>query len=115
MSKNKSIGMGFQTPKETCEDPNCPFHGSLKVGGRTLTGTVISDKMSKSVTVSFERRIYVQKYERYAKEFTKLKAHNPDCIRAVKGDNVTIVETRPLSKTKNFVVVRVNKPEATTE
>jgi len=107
MKTKKSVGMEIPFPKDKCEDPNCPFHGSLKLRGRTFVGTVISDSMSKTVTIEFERRVYIPKYERYARKFTKIKAHNPDCIKAVKGDLVKVVETRPLSKTKNFVVVEV--------
>ena len=97
--------MSIASPKETCDDKNCPFHGNTKVRGRTFVGFVKSDLMSKTVAVEFERREYVPKYERYAKKFTRIKAHNPDCIAAQKGDLVKVIETRPLSKTKNFVVV----------
>ncbi len=49
------------------------------------------------------------KYNRYIKKRTKLKAHNPSCVNANKGDVVTIMECRPLSKTKKFVVLEVKK------
>ena len=102
--------MGFESPKEKCEgDLNCPFHGSLKIRGRTFTGTVIKRNPHKTVTVEWPRTSYIQKYERYEKKRTRIKAHNPLCINAVIGDKVTIVETRPISKTKNFVIVKVNK------
>ena len=97
--------MSIASPKETCDDKNCPFHGNTKVRGRTFVGFVKSEKKKKTVAVEFERREYVPKYERYAKKFTRIKAHNPDCIAAQKGDLVKVIETRPLSKTKNFVVV----------
>ena len=75
--------------------------------GRTFTGTVISDKMSKTVTVEWERSKYISKYERYEKRRSKVKAHNPDSINAKEGDIVKIEETRPLSKTKHFVVTEI--------
>jgi small subunit ribosomal protein S17 len=75
--------------------------------GRTFVGNVISDKMSKTVTVEWERRVYVPKYERYEKKKSRVKAHNPDEIGAKKGDVVKITETRPLSKTKNFIIVEI--------
>ena len=91
--------------KTECADKNCPIHGSLRTRGRSFVGRVISSKMSKSVTIEFERRYHVPKYERYEKRRTRLKAHNPECISAVEGDVVKVVECRPLSKTKHFVII----------
>jgi len=79
----------------------------LKIRGRTFVGTVISSKMQKTVTVEWERRHYLKKYERYEKRRSKIKAHNPPLINAKEGDVVKIMECRPLSKTKNFVVVEI--------
>ncbi|MBT3324350.1 30S ribosomal protein S17 [archaeon] len=110
MTNKKSVGMGFELPKEKCEgDLSCPFHGSLKLRGRTFAGTVIKRNPHKTVTIEWPRTSYIQKYERYEKKRTRVKAHNPSCINAQIGDKVTIVETRPISKTKNFVIVKVNK------
>lgn len=89
----------------SCADKNCPKHGSLSIRGRTFVGKVISSKMSKTVNVEWERRVHVPKYERYMKKRTKVKAHNPECIAAKEGDTVKIGECRPLSKTKQFVVL----------
>lgn len=75
--------------------------------GRTFEGTVISDKMNKTVTVEWEGRKLVPKYERYMKRRTRVKAHNPESIDAKTGDKVRIKETRPLSKTKNFIVTHI--------
>ena len=96
-------------PKVKCTDKACPFHGSTKLHGRTFKGLVISAKAPKTVTVVRERRYYLRKYERYEKRRTKLLVHNPGCINAKPGDEVIIKETRPLSKTKHFVVVEVVK------
>lgn len=102
----RSLGIkGIKTPKEECNDKNCPFHGSLRVRGRMFKGRVISDKMHKGVTIKFQRIYKLPKYERYARKTTKLKAHNPECINAKEGDTVIIMETRPISKTISFVVV----------
>jgi small subunit ribosomal protein S17 len=76
----------------------------LSTRGMRFTGTVISDRMSKTVTVEWERRKYVPKYQRYEKRRTRVKAH--DETGAKIGDRVELVETRPISKTKNFLVVR---------
>lgn len=82
---------------------------NISTRGRTFTGIVTSDKMSKTVTVEWERRKYIPKYERYQKRRTKVKAHNPQTINAEKGDIVIIMETRPISKTKNFTVISIVK------
>jgi len=97
--------------KETvvCSDRNCVTHNGMSVRGRTFTGLVISDKMTKTVRVEWPRRHYLQKYERFEKRRTRVMAHNPECINAKSGDRVLIGECRPLSKTKNFVVLEVLK------
>jgi len=74
--------------------------------GRMFTGTVVSDKMARTVIVAWERRHYVPKYQRYERRYSKVKAHNPAEIDAKKGDTVTVMETRPISKTKNFIVIK---------
>lgn len=73
--------------------------------GRSFVGTVVSDKMAGTVVVAWKRRIYVPKFERYAVKTSKVKVHNPDSISAKEGDVVKIVQCRPISKTKNFIVV----------
>jgi len=78
---------------------------SIKLRGRTFVGTVISSRMQKTVTVEFSRKIMLPKYERFTKKRTRIKAHNPDNIKAEDGDIVKIMESRPISKTKNFVIV----------
>ncbi|MCD6464614.1 30S ribosomal protein S17 [Candidatus Woesearchaeota archaeon] len=90
-----------------CKDVNCPFHGKLTVHGRVFKGVVTSAKMHKTVTVKWERKYYLQKYERFETRFSKVKAHNPDCVKAKEGDIVLIQECKPISKTKHFVVIKV--------
>ena len=97
---------------KNCNDQNCPFHGTLKVSKRTLTGIVSSAKMRRTVDVKREFRILLKKYERFAKRYRSVKAHNPDCINAVEGEFVTIAECRPLSKSKHFVIISKGKTEA---
>ncbi len=79
----------------------------MSIRGKTFTGKVVSAKMHKTVVVEWERRVLIPKFERYEKRKSKVKAHNPESINAKEGDLVEIKETRPLSKTKNFVVVKV--------
>lgn len=77
---------------------------ALSTRGRTFVGTVISNRMSKTVTVEWDRKKFVTKYQRYEKRRTRVKAHDPLGLQI--GDVVEIVETRPISKTKNFLVTR---------
>ena len=107
----KSIGFGIenlpQKDSNLSEDENCPFFGKISVRGKTFEGTVISDSMNRTVSVSFDRYEKSTKYERYFKKTTKLLAHNSDAIKAKKGDRVLIGETRPISKRKHFVVLKI--------
>lgn len=89
---------------ETCKDQHCPAHGTVKVHGRIFTATVQSTRASRTAIVAWERRYNVPKYERYERRKTKLNVHNPDCIDAKAGDIVHIIECRPISKTKHFVI-----------
>jgi small subunit ribosomal protein S17 len=91
--------------KQECTDKNCAIHGKVRGRGRVFTGVVRSAKMQRTITFEFERRYYLPKYQRYEKRKTRVKAHNPDCINAKEGNTVRIMECRPLSKTKKFVVI----------
>ncbi len=105
----RDIGLDVQPPEETCDDPNCPFHGTLPVRGQVFSGIVVKDKMTRSVVV---RRILerdVPKYERREKRKSSIAAHSPPCLKVKAGDRVKIAECRPLSKTKSFVVVEVTR------
>jgi small subunit ribosomal protein S17 len=101
----KNIGIGITAPEKACTDRNCPFHGTLKIHGRLMVMEVVSAKAYKTATVEKERKAFVKKYERLEKRRTKIKVHNPECIAAQAGDHVKIAETRPISKTKHFVIV----------
>jgi len=79
----------------------------LSLRGRSFVGTVISARMQKTVTVEWGRRHLIKKYERYEKRRSRVKVHNPENINAKEGDVVRIMECRPISKTKNFVIVEV--------
>ena len=75
---------------------------------RTLTGRVVSDKMDKSIVVLIERRVKHPMYGKYVSKSTKIKAHDEknDCKE---GDLVTISESRPISKSKNWTLVKVEE------
>ncbi|NJL44221.1 MAG: 30S ribosomal protein S17 [Nitrosarchaeum sp.] len=63
--------------------------------------------MMSTVSVEWTRRLYIPKYERYLIRKSRVKAHNPAQIGAKVGDRVRIVETRPISKTKKFLVTEI--------
>lgn len=75
-----------------------------QVRGKTLTGTVVSDKMDKTVVVSVKSYVKLPKYGKYVSREKKFKAHDPENKCKV-GDKVFIKETRPISKDKHFIVV----------
>ena len=104
-SKARDIGVDVTPPTKTCNDPCCPFHGKISVRGMILVGTVVTDKMDKSAVVLHNKMRYLPKFERYEKKTSKYTAHNPPCIAAKKGDQVTIMECRPISKTKAFIII----------
>lgn len=104
-TESRNIGILVEIPKQECTDANCPFHGNLSVRGRQFTGTVVSARMRKTAVIEFDRLNFLKKYERYEKRRTKLKVHNPDCVNAKDGDIVKVMECRPLSKSKNFVII----------
>lgn len=89
---------------ETCNDHHCPKHGTVRVHGRAFTATVLSTRAQKTAIVEWERRYHVPKYERYERRVTKINVHSPDCIDAKAGDIVRIIECRPISKSKHFVI-----------
>lgn len=103
------IGIEVPEPDSICNDPNCPFHGTLPVRGQVLEGVVTSYKADRTITVERSYYKFINKYERYEKRNSKIKAHKPDCINVNIGDTVKIAECRPLSKTKNFVVVGIKE------
>ena len=92
---------------KTCSDINCPVHHGLRTHGRAFDGTVTDAKSAKTATVQWQRKQYLPKFERYQNTVTRVHVHNPSCIDAKKGDIVRIVECKPLSKTKHFVVTEV--------
>ncbi len=74
---------------------------------KTLKGTVVSDKMDKTVVVAVTRFVQHPKYKKYYKITKKFKAHDENNTHKV-GDIVELRETRPLSKDKRFIVVADN-------
>jgi small subunit ribosomal protein S17 len=73
---------------------------------RTYVGRVISNKMDKTVTVLIERKVKHPVYGKYVTKSTKLHAHD-ETNQINEGDVVEIAETRPMSRTKTWAVLRV--------
>ncbi len=107
----KMATLALKKPKKSCEDKNCPFHGSLRIRGRVLDGVVISAKMDKTVVVRRDYQLYVPKFRRYERRHSHINAHNTPCLDTQEGDRVRIAECRPVSKTVSFVVVEKMEAE----
>ena len=73
---------------------------------KTRTGLVVSNKMDKSVVVSVERKVKHPIYGKFVKKTTKFMAHDEKNDCGI-GDTVLIMETRPLSKNKNWRLVQI--------
>ncbi|MCW1296294.1 MAG: 30S ribosomal protein S17 [Candidatus Parvarchaeota archaeon] len=101
----RNIGINVKVPTKECTDRNCPFHGKLRVRGRMFEGKVIGSKPAKTAIVEWRYFRYLKKFERYEGRKTRVYAHNPSCINAKEGDRVRIMECRPLSKIKKFVII----------
>lgn len=80
--------------------------GNSTQGGKFLEGVVIKRAMKDTATVQVERYVKHPKYKKYQRLSKKFLVHDPGNTAEV-GDKVTIRETRPISKRKRFVIVRV--------
>ncbi|KXT11493.1 hypothetical protein AC579_2419 [Pseudocercospora musae] len=132
----KDVGLGFRTPRTAIEgkyiarrtlgqnyaqrtprpqahaydyttDKKCPFTGLVSIRGRILTGTVVSTKMHRTLIIRREYLHFIPKYSRYEKRHKNLAAHVSPAFRVEEGDQVTVGQCRPLSKTVRFNVLRV--------
>ena len=80
-------------------------HGGAP-SARESTGVVVSNKADKTITVLLERRVKHPVYGKFIRRSTKVAAHD-EANTCNEGDVVTIVETRPISKTKSWTLGRV--------
>jgi small subunit ribosomal protein S17 len=101
----RNIGIPVAPPKRSCDDKDCPFHGTLSIRGRLLQGKVVSIRANKMAVIEREYYHYVKKYLRYEKRKSKIHAHLPPCLDVNVNDTVTIAECKPLSKTVSFVII----------
>ena len=76
---------------------------------KVLTGKVVSAKMQKTIVVQVERKLRHPKYRRVVRRYSKFKVHDQNG-QAKPGDAVKIIETRPLSKEKRWMLVEVINP-----
>lgn len=73
---------------------------------KSRIGLVVSDKMTKTITVTVERKVKHPIYGKFVKKSKKFHAHDEEG-KADIGDTVRIMETRPLSKTKRWRLVEI--------
>ncbi len=76
--------------------------------GRTASGKVVSNRMDKSIVVLVERRVKHPVYGKIVKRSTRIAAHDAD-NECLPGDEVTIREVRPISRTKSWALVSIDK------
>lgn len=81
---------------------------NLKTKRRVLEGIVVSDKMEKTIVVQVQTRVMHPLYKKFVKKALKVKAHDPKG-EAKNGERVKIIESRPYSKDKHFLLLGVVK------
>ena len=79
-----------------------------EINTRTQTGLVVSSKRDKTITVMVERKVKHPLYKKILRRSSKLQAHDQDNT-CNEGDLVTIQECKPLSKTKSWKLLKVEK------
>lgn len=108
MSRNIGIpGVNPPKSKEECYDKFCPFHGTTRIRGKIMKGTVVSKKSKNSVIIRQDYVQFIKKYQRYERRNSRLACHLPECLRQdiEVGNLVVVGESRKISKTKSFIVL----------
>ncbi|MFW6092968.1 MAG: 30S ribosomal protein S17 [Pseudomonadota bacterium] len=95
-------------PEAQGEGVEQPAQQSSGGAPRTATGRVISNRMDKTVTVLIERRVQHPVYGKIIRRSSKLHAHDENNECKV-GDIVTVIECRPLSKTKTWMLKSIDE------
>tara|TARA_B100000678_G_C18065075_1_gene444297 strand:+ start:326 stop:598 length:273 start_codon:yes stop_codon:yes gene_type:complete len=75
---------------------------------KTITGTVVSNSMEKTITVSIQRRLRHPLYNKYIYKTSRILAHDQEMVSKL-GDVVSIEESKPISKNKSWVLTKVIK------
>ena len=86
------------------------MEAKVETNRRKMTGVVVKDKMDKTVVIEVEKFLKHPKYHKYLKRKKRYKAHD-DKSQCNVGDRVIIVESRPLSKEKRWLVKEIIKKE----
>lgn len=73
---------------------------------KTRVGVVVSDKMDKTIVVAVERKVKHPLYKKYILRTKKLKVHDENNECGI-GDKVEVIETRPISKDKNWRLLNI--------
>ena len=76
---------------------------------RSVIGKVVSNKMDKTIVVQIERKVKHPLYGKYMRRFSKMYAHDGENLCNL-GDLVLIKQSKPISKTKHWVLVEVLEP-----
>lgn len=105
---NRTV-LGTAAPGKECTDQKCPFHGQIFVKNETFTGKVYKKDINHTATIEWNRTVFIPKYERYEIKRSRMRVHNPPCLDANIGDVVLAAKTRPLSKTKHHVIIKIIK------
>ncbi|MCO5565022.1 hypothetical protein L7F22_018692 [Adiantum nelumboides] len=79
---------------------------------RILTGRVVSTKMTRTIIIRREYLHYVPMYNRYERRHSKLPVHVSPAFRVAVGDEVIVGQTRPLSKTIRYNLLRISRSQA---
>ena len=79
-----------------------------EINTRTETGLVVSSKRDKTITVMVERKVKHPLYKKILRRSSKLQAHDQDNVCS-EGDLVTIQESKPISKTKSWALLKVER------
>lgn len=113
MAAIRDIGIDVRAPQREPApgDQLNPFNGSLPVRGSVIVGRVVSARQQGTVIVEKVHARIVPKYDRLEKRTRRYPAHLPSNIDVQVGDEVTIAECRPISKTVKFVVVENRSQE----
>jgi len=79
---------------------------AARAARKSVVGRVVSDKMNKTIVVQVERIVRDPRFGKFLKKYSKCYAHD-EKREAKKGDRVEVAETRPLSKSKRWRLVKV--------
>jgi small subunit ribosomal protein S17 len=75
-------------------------------------GIIVSDKMDSTRIVAVDNRVVHKRYKKVMTQTKRYAVHDPESISSI-GDQVRIRETRPISKTKNWVLINVLRKSST--